>query len=342
MFRSKAKPYVLGLKDKMSRGRSGVPKGLLRLLIFLSFGIMRYVHAAAHAPSPTPSNSAWAGSRRLSSTQGCVSSLQASVGWYIDAIIISINPLCGDLITYIETSETSDTIASGSSVYYDSTSNTIRYGSTTADDLLGAVTQIGNDEYITGIEWSLTNAYYGGKATFTLNTGQTISYEGENYETTDTQTWSATVGHQLIALDQSANGPHDVVEVSSTLELLPVATVSSTSLQPPGDFFTLLSGCSPADSSVLRLGDCLTSSWTGGIGSGANWSHADKVCMKTTPAEASTRDPGDVVEAFFGDSAFVRRLHAAFLTEYRLRSDQVPLVRLNRWDWHSPFALSPS
>ena len=36
MFRSKAKPYVLGLKEKMSRGRSGVPKDLLRLLTFLS------------------------------------------------------------------------------------------------------------------------------------------------------------------------------------------------------------------------------------------------------------------------------------------------------------------
>ena len=46
----------------------------------------------------------------------------------------------------------------------------------------------------------------------------------------------------------------------------------------------------------------------------------------------------DVVEAFFGDSAEARQQHAAFLRAYGLSAAQVPLLRMNAFDWENPFS----
>ena len=46
----------------------------------------------------------------------------------------------------------------------------------------------------------------------------------------------------------------------------------------------------------------------------------------------------DVVEAFFGDSAEARQQHAAFLRQFGLSAAQVPLLRMNAFDWENPFS----
>ena len=45
----------------------------------------------------------------------------------------------------------------------------------------------------------------------------------------------------------------------------------------------------------------------------------------------------DVVEAFVGDSAEARQQHAAFLDQYGLSADQVPLLSLDVGNWDDPF-----
>ena len=45
----------------------------------------------------------------------------------------------------------------------------------------------------------------------------------------------------------------------------------------------------------------------------------------------------DTVEAFVGDSAEARQQHAAFLRQYGLSADQVPLLSLDVGNWYEPF-----